>query len=71
MATIPVLPFAVAIGLVQTLHIERLTSVLLALALAAAVCAAILAAPAGRRSMEPLLPDRWRRRGSPEDDPCD
>ncbi len=71
MATIPVLPFAVAIGLVQTLHIQRLAYVLLALGLAAALCAAIIAAPAGRRSIEPLLPDRWRRHTDPEDDPCD
>jgi len=58
LATIPVLPFAVAIGLVQALNVRRTSMVGLALAAALAVCLLVLATPAGRRSVEALLPQR-------------
>ncbi len=67
----PVLPFAIMIGLDQALHVHRLSSELAGLAAAVAVSVALLVSPAGRRSFEPLLPDRFRRQRVVEDDPCD
>jgi hypothetical protein len=66
-----VLPFAIMIGLDQALHVHRLTSELAGLALAVAVSVAVLLSPAGRRSFQPLLPDRFRDQRAVEDDPCD
>lgn len=68
LATIPVLPFAVAIGLVQALGVRRTSMVGLALFLALAVCLLVLATPAGRRSVEALLPQRG---GTDEADGCE
>ncbi|HUZ83442.1 MAG TPA: hypothetical protein VMU66_02010, partial [Gaiellales bacterium] len=67
LATIPVVPFAVAFGLIGALHLDGVTSAALALGLALAVSLLVLATAAGRRSIEALLPDRSR---SADDDAC-
>jgi hypothetical protein len=67
----PVLPFAIMIGVDQVLHVQRLSSELAGLAAAVVVSAVLLLSPAGRRSFQPLLPDRFRDQAAGEDDPCD
>jgi hypothetical protein len=68
LATIPVLPFAVAIGLVQALGVRRTSMVGLALLAALAVCLVVLVTPPGRRSVESLLPQRG---GADDADGCE
>lgn len=67
LATIPVLPFAVAFGLIGALHLGR---VMIAVVVAAAIAVSVLVvlSPAGRRSLGSLLPGRAAVAG--EDEGC-